>query len=410
MIEVAATRSTKSGMESLRVTVAPRRIGLADQPVPLILRTADAGEAHEARLVTVRGALVASARKSSSGSVSFDVDDGSGPLKVVIGASLGVDRQALAAGAWVEVTGVLGQETTGALPLRGYRVWPRSHSDLRVTAAPGDDDPQVLAGGDARDGGGGVAGEGLDVVGRADLADLRVGATLVAGPWPELGVAGLLWDGDRLVGVAPASGQRLAAALGDHSAPVALELMGLSRAGVASGSRLPLLSLGAGTNQTAVRRGPLAAPRAGLPEPGSPAAWVTVVGRPSMAGGHRSLVVDRVAIPLDIECGRDPEGMRGVLAATGIALGDPVKLIVGCEGLRSAPSLALTLAAGGSRAPVATRQLSASLESPRSAGSPALAVGMLALSLAGVAAAVVARRSGRAPGPDVVEIDVVDEP
>ncbi len=410
VIEVAATRSTKSGMESLRVTVAPRRIGMADQPDPLTLRTADAGEAHEARLVTVRGALVTSARKSSSGSVSFDVDDGSGPLKVVIGASLRVDHQALEAGTWVEVTGVLGQETTGALPLRGYRVWPRSHSDLRVTAVPGGEDPRALGSGDARDGGGGVADDGLEVVGRADLAELRVGATLVAGPWPELGVAGLLWDGDRLVGVAPASGQRLAVALGDQSPPVALELMGLSRVGVAPGNRLPLLSLGAEAGHTTVRRGPLAVPRAGLPEPGSPAAWVTVVGRPSMAGGHRSLVVDGVAVPLEVQCDRDPEGMHGLLAATGVALGDPVTLIVGCQGLRSAPSLALSLAAGGSRAHGKTRPLSAALEAPRSAGSPALAVGMLALSLAGVAAAVVARRSARAQRPDVVEIDVVDEP
>lgn len=410
VIEVVATRSTKSGMESLRVTVAPRRFGMADQPVALTLRTADAGEAHEARLVTVRGALVASARRSSSGAVSFEVDDGSGALKVVLGASLSIDHRALGTGTWVEVTGVLGQETTGALPLRGYRVWPRSHSDLRITAAAGSGDPQVADGGAAGDGGGGVAGEGLDAVGRADLADLRVGATLVAGPWPELGVAGLLWDGDRLVGVAPASGERLAAALGDHSIPVALELAGLSRAGIARGSRLPLVSLGAEAGQTTIRAAPVAAPRSGLPEPGSPASWVTVVGRASMAGGSRSLVVADAAVPLEVQCDRHPGQTRGVLAATGVALGDPLILIVGCEGLRSAPSLALTVASAPAPTRVQARPLSASLEAPRSAGSDALAAMMLALSLAGVAATMAMRRFGRAHGPDTVEIEVLDEP
>lgn len=411
VLEVAGTRSTKSGMESLRVTVVPRRLGMAGQPVPVTLRTADASEAHEARLVTVRGALVASARKSSSGSVSFDVDDGSGPLKITLGASLGSDHRNLAAGSWVEVTGVLGQETTGALPLRGYRVWPRSNSDLRVTAVPGDADQQVVAGGGTADGGGGSAGESLDVVGRADLADLRVGATLVAGAWPELGVAGLLWDGDRLVGVAPASDERLAAALGDRGVPVALELAGLRRAGVASRTRLPLVTIGPEPDQTVVGHGPLAAPRSTLPQPGSPPSWVTVVGRPTIAGGHRSLVVDGVAIRLSVLCtDRDPAVTRGALAATGVALGDPATLVVGCDGLRSAPSLAFALASGSSPSGDGTRPLSAAVDVPRSSATSALAVAVLALSLACVAGAIVARRLGRMPRPEFIEVDVVDDP
>ncbi len=126
LLEVAGVRSTKSGMESLRVSVAPRRLGTSVDPTPRTIRSGDAAEAIEAQLVVVRGAVVASARTASSGTVSFEVDDGSGPLRIVLGASLAADRAPFSAGTWVEALGVLGQETTGAQPLRGYRVWPRS--------------------------------------------------------------------------------------------------------------------------------------------------------------------------------------------------------------------------------------------------------------------------------------------
>ncbi len=131
LLEVAGVRSTKSGMESLRVTVAPRRLGTSVDPAARALRSGDAAEAFEAQLVVVRGAVVASARNASSGTVSFELDDGSGPLRIVLGASLAADRAPFSAGTWVEVLGVLGQETTGAQPLRGYRVWPRSAGDVR---------------------------------------------------------------------------------------------------------------------------------------------------------------------------------------------------------------------------------------------------------------------------------------
>ncbi|MEO5986274.1 MAG: hypothetical protein ABIW50_05875, partial [Candidatus Limnocylindria bacterium] len=255
------------------------------------------------------------------------------------------------------------------------------------------------------------AGESLDVVGRVDLADLRVGATLVAGAWPELGVAGLLWDGDRLVGVAPASDERLAAAMGDRPVPVALELEGLRQAGVASRTRLPLVTIGPEPDQTVVGRGPLAAPRSTLPQPGSPPSWVTVVGRPTMIGGNRSLVVDGVAVRLSVLCtDRDPAVTRGALAATGVALGEPVTLVVGCDGLRSAPSLALALASGDSASGDGRRPLSAAVDVPRSSAASALAVAVLALSLACVAGAIVARRFGRMPRSEFVEVDVVDDP
>ena len=151
-----------------------------------------------------------SARTASSGTVSFEVDDGSGPLRIVLGASLAADGAPFSAGTWVEVLGVLGQETTGAQPLRGYRVWPRSSGDVRILAAATGTtttDASPSEGGGGGSGGGSTAS--LAAVGGAGLADLRVGATLVASAWPELEVAGLLWDGSRLVGITPASAARV---------------------------------------------------------------------------------------------------------------------------------------------------------------------------------------------------------
>ena len=84
-VEVDGNRSTKTGMETLRVTESAIHLGSAparDARPP----TGDAGEAHEATLVTVAGALATAPRRSSSGSVTFDIDDGQRPLKIAFGA------------------------------------------------------------------------------------------------------------------------------------------------------------------------------------------------------------------------------------------------------------------------------------------------------------------------------------
>ncbi len=81
-IRVSGTRSTKAGMETLRVTEPPIESRVASEPSARAVRTGEAGEPHEALLVVVRGALVANARRAPGGSVTFELDDGSGPLRV----------------------------------------------------------------------------------------------------------------------------------------------------------------------------------------------------------------------------------------------------------------------------------------------------------------------------------------
>jgi uncharacterized protein YdeI (BOF family) len=230
LVEVRGVRSTLSGMETLRVTTRPRSLGAAAEPSARALRTGEAGEDHEAAVVVVRGGLVAAPRRSSAGTVSFEIDDGSGPLRISIGSSAGIEAAQLGSGTWIEVRGVLGQETTGSLPLRGYRVWPRDASDLRVVApvtagaAPG--------GGGSASGGGSMDPTGatlgsLDAVGGAAVAGLPIGATLVVGPWEELGLGGLLWDGASLVAIHRTAGPLVAGLLDGDRPPVALQASGL---------------------------------------------------------------------------------------------------------------------------------------------------------------------------------------
>ncbi|MCA1570928.1 MAG: hypothetical protein LC798_11540 [Chloroflexi bacterium] len=189
LLEVAGVRSTKSGMQSLRVTAAPRRLGSTAEPAPRTLRSGDASEASEAHLVVVRGALVASARRASSGTVSFEIDDGSGPLRIVLGAALEADHAALVGGTWLEATGVLGQETSGAQPSRGYRVWPRGGADLRILAGATDASAtENGAGGSGGTDGGGEAAATLIGIAASSPPRITVGCD-GARPAPALALA-----------------------------------------------------------------------------------------------------------------------------------------------------------------------------------------------------------------------------
>jgi hypothetical protein len=136
LVEVAGTRSTKAGMETIRVVATPRHLGTQSGPDPRRRDTGALGEREEATLVVVRGTVTTTPRRTSADNVYFDVDDGSGPIRIFAAPGAEVETESLLSGTVVEVTGVLGQETTGRLPDRGYRFWPRRSGDLEVVAQP----------------------------------------------------------------------------------------------------------------------------------------------------------------------------------------------------------------------------------------------------------------------------------
>ena len=400
LLEVAGVRSTKSGMESLRVTVAPRRLGTAPDPTARALRTGDAAEAAEAQLVVVRGALVAAARTASSGTVSFEIDDGSGPLRIVLGSSLAADADPFGAGAWVEVRGVLGQETTGAQPLRGYRVWPRDAGDVRILAAA----TGASTSGDPSDSGGATDGGPAVTASLAGIGEsgLRVGATLVASGWPELEVAGLLWDGTRLVGIAPPSAAHVKAVTEGRVPPIPLELFGLRELGREAGARIELVALGDGQGDTVVGSAQPAPPSPTMPGPGERPAWVSLVGHVTNDDGRQVVEVSGARIVVERACSRDGRLPIGIASLVGVATADPPRIIVGCDGARPAPALAL-IASTESAAERPQSNLGASVESAAHAtpGRRLLAVALLAIGVAVLIAAVVVGRRLDPDEPDV---------
>jgi hypothetical protein len=339
LVEATGTRSTKAGMETLRISGEVTVLGSGAAPTAASLRTGDIGEAVEAVRVRVEGTLPRSARRAASGTVSFDVDDGTGPVRVVLPAALAADDGPLVAGAVVTVTAVVGQETTGAEPHAGYRLWPSSPGavTLRSAADPTIDplgesegeDRAPATGTGAHSGSGGV-GSGLDGVGTETL---RIGATLVVGTWPEVGVGGLLWDGARLVAIDPASSSAFAS-LG--TAPVPVEVVGLRAAGTHETTGLPMVILDGGS--VAVGSHAVAPPASSIPPTG--ATWATVVGDVQAVGRTHVLASEDTRVRLDVRCDDGPPVRAATIAVTGIALGAEKRLIVGCAGLRPVPTLA----------------------------------------------------------------------
>ena len=184
-VEVAGTRSTKSGMETIRTDDPPSLLGTQAEPAAVRGTTGGLGEAREAQLVTVRGAVTIGIARSTAGNMAFTLDDGSGPLRVTLFAAAGFPEAVVASGDWVEVTGVLGQVTTGAQPDRGYHLWPREPGDLHIVAAATDGGPSTSAapssGGAASRAGSGVPGSRAGSPGQSPRPSLPAPQTVVHG-------------------------------------------------------------------------------------------------------------------------------------------------------------------------------------------------------------------------------------
>ncbi|HJT64746.1 MAG TPA: OB-fold nucleic acid binding domain-containing protein, partial [Candidatus Limnocylindria bacterium] len=134
LVELTGTRSTLSGMVSLRVTQRATFLGTQAEPAAVRQTTSGIGEADEARLVVVRGLVGDGPRRTTGGGLTLTVNDGSGPLRVFVAAATGITAPALPSGSWVEIRGVVGQQTTGSAPDAGYRLWPRDREDVQVLA------------------------------------------------------------------------------------------------------------------------------------------------------------------------------------------------------------------------------------------------------------------------------------
>ena len=352
-VELSGTRSTKSGMLTLRVTEPPISRSVGAEPAPVSLQTGSAGEEQEARLIKVRGAITTAPRRSSAGSISFDLDDGSGALRVFVLAGVASEVTVPARGAWVEIVGVLGQETTGALPLRGYRLWPRAAADLRLVSLP------VEAVADA-EGSSAASGDPASASGpESDLAQLLPGAaagaaagravraTLVHGAWPELGLAGLLWDGRNLVGVADGIVAEAAvnAVLAGGGPPIGVQLQARPAAAGAAPLHLPLITLRA-EDRLERSAAPPVAPVSTTAKASQPR-WARLAGTLTMQAGTQLLEVPGAGqVVLEQRCAdRAANPRRGLVMVEGILPATGQRLVIGCDAVTSAPTLGATVAA-----------------------------------------------------------------
>jgi hypothetical protein len=231
LVEVIGTRSTKAGMLTLRVSDPVRRLGSQAEPAPVRLATGAASDDHEAELIVVRGAVTGHVSRSSAGGTSFEIDDGSGPMRVAFSgrASLG---PAPATGSWIEVRGPLGQETSGAQPQRGYRVWPRRASDVVVVAAAQE---AATGSGEQAGGSGDAAAEPTSGGGSAEPRRPPRLVAPAASAAPD-GAAPALGAGRRSTGARAPVGPAVASNVGHGSAGAAgLLIIGLGGA-LASGT------------------------------------------------------------------------------------------------------------------------------------------------------------------------------
>ncbi len=134
-IRLAGTTGPRYGQATIHVADHERftALGPVAGPVPLGLATGEAGESAEGLLVAT-GGTVTTAPETLADGFAVMVDDGSGALRVAVGAASGIARDALRRGSTVSLTGVLGQHVSSGAS-GGYRLYVRGPSDV-VRAAP----------------------------------------------------------------------------------------------------------------------------------------------------------------------------------------------------------------------------------------------------------------------------------
>ena len=181
VVELDGIRSTKAGMLSLRVTLPVIRLGAQGDPTPVRRATGRLGESEEARLIVARGAVASSVLRSTAGNLSFSLDDGSGSIRVTLAPGAGISAVRIQRGAWIEIRGVLGQDTTAREPLTGYRIWPRASGDVVVVA------PASNSG--LNSGGAASPAPAVGSPGPGSTAVPSANSSLSAGPRPILALA-----------------------------------------------------------------------------------------------------------------------------------------------------------------------------------------------------------------------------
>ena len=135
LLRATGTIDDRYHQRTLRTTAADVTVlGPASDPAAISAATGEIGEVLEGQLAAISG-VIASATQLSGG-LAFDVDDGSGPIRVVVGTLTGIDTAAWERGTTVILRGVVGQRDSSGTGSAGYRLQPRSPADVVAVIPP----------------------------------------------------------------------------------------------------------------------------------------------------------------------------------------------------------------------------------------------------------------------------------
>jgi hypothetical protein len=134
-VEVEGTLSSRYSQRTLRISEASlARVSSEALPAPLVLGSGIAGESYEGVRIRVSGSVMGAPDVLADG-LGVTIDDGSGPIRAVIGADARAGRS-VESGMLVSVTGPLGQRDSSGSGTSGYRVHATLIGELDVSAAP----------------------------------------------------------------------------------------------------------------------------------------------------------------------------------------------------------------------------------------------------------------------------------
>ena len=138
VIRVVGTMDERYSQRTLRASPDDLSIvGSAELPAAEPVTTGGAGELVEGRRVSASGVVVSSPSDLADG-IGLDIDDGTGPLRVVVGPDA-QSGSALTVGSLIEVVGVLGQRDSSGTGTSGYRIHAANAGDVTVAAPPSPD-------------------------------------------------------------------------------------------------------------------------------------------------------------------------------------------------------------------------------------------------------------------------------
>ena len=129
-LRITGTVDDRYAQRTIRTTAdAMASLGTGSEPLPIDATTGAIGEGLEGRLVEVTGVISSSATTLSTG-VAWDLDDGSGPSRVLVGTGSGIDISSWGRGVGLTLIGVVGQRDSSGSGTTAYRIQPRDPNDV----------------------------------------------------------------------------------------------------------------------------------------------------------------------------------------------------------------------------------------------------------------------------------------